>query len=214
MKKEHIIKKIKIAVLSLLIVSNSLLAQNWDINLLKNINPKNPNSGYWKTTSGSIYWASGATAIGTLAYGFIADDQNAQHNGYEVLISSAVGFAFTESMKAVIKRERPQDKYPNEVFVNSKTTGYAFPSGHASSAFALATTLTVQYHKRYISVPAYLWAGSVGYSRIYLGKHYPTDVLAGAIVGAGSSYLSHILSNKLFNRKKQIIISENKIILY
>jgi len=53
-------------------------------------------------------------------------------------------------------------------------------------AFATATTLSIPYKKWYVTVPAYVWASSVGYSGRYLGRHFPSDVLAGAAEGIGS----------------------------
>jgi undecaprenyl-diphosphatase len=58
--------------------------------------------------------------------------------------------------------------------------------------------MSIQYKKWYVVVPAFAWAGSVGYSRLYLGEHYPTDVFAGAAIGIGSAYLSEWLNKKLF----------------
>lgn len=179
-------------------------AQNIDIDILKGINPQNPSSPVWKAASGSVDWVAGAITFGTVGYGFIKKDKAIQQNGYELLITSGINFATTAILKIVFDRTRPADKYPGQVFVNSTTTGKSFPSGHTSEVFAVATTLTLQYKKWYVVVPAYLWAGCVGYSRMYLGKHYPSDVLAGAIVGAGSSWLSHIITNKLFRNKKSL----------
>ena len=68
-------------------------------------------------------------------------------------------------------------------------------------AFATATTLTLECKKWYVAVPAYAWAAGVGYSRMYLGEHYPSDVIAGAVVGAGSAWLSHWATQKLFHKK-------------
>lgn len=45
------------------------------------------------------------------------------------------------------------------------------------------------YPKWYVIAPAFLWAGSVSYSRMYLGVHYPTDVAAGAALGVGSTFI-------------------------
>jgi undecaprenyl-diphosphatase len=53
-----------------------------------------------------------------------------------------------------------------------------------------------------VVVPAYAWAAGVGYSRMYLGQHYPTDVLAGAAIGIGSAYLSNWLNKKYFAKHK------------
>lgn len=181
------------------LISTNLFAQNPDIDLLKFINPRNPNSSYWKNTSTSAYWVSGGVAIGTLIYGLANDNEQAKHNAYETLISIGSAELVTELFKYTINRTRPADRYPNEVFVTSPSHKYSFPSGHTSLAFATATTLSLQYHKWYITVPAYLWAGSVGYSRMYLGKHYPTDVLGGAAVGMGGAYAGHWLNKKIFS---------------
>jgi membrane-associated phospholipid phosphatase len=146
-------------------------------------------------------FVSGAASIGTLAYALIEKDQVLQHKSYEVLIAIGTNIVLTHGIKAMVNRVRPADQYPNDVFILTTTSGHSFPSGHTSLAFATATSLTLAYKKWYIAVPAYLWAGSMGYSRMYLGKHYPSDVLAGAVVGAGSSMLSHWLSKKLFQPK-------------
>ena len=75
-------------------------------------------------------------------------------------------------MKEIIGRKRPLD----EVVGNP-----AFPSGHTAYAFAGATLLGNRYPK--LRIPLYIGAGVVGFTRIYLGRHYLSDVIAGAAVG-------------------------------
>jgi undecaprenyl-diphosphatase len=67
--------------------------------------------------------------------------------------------------------------------------------------------LSIHFKKWYVIVPAYAWATSVGYSRMYLGEHYPTDVLVGAAIGTGSAYLSKWLYKKMFETKKKKDVS-------
>ena len=75
-------------------------------------------------------------------------------------------------MKEIIGRKRPLD----DVVGNP-----AFPSGHTAYAFAGATLLAARYPK--LRIPLYIGAGLVGVTRIYLGRHYASDVIAGAAVG-------------------------------
>lgn len=79
---------------------------------------------------------------------------------------------------------------------------YSMPSGHTSTAFATATSLSLAYPKWYVVAPSFVWAGAIGYSRMHLGVHYPSDVLAGAIVGSGSAYLTY-KANQWINKKRK-----------
>ena len=89
-------------------------------------------------------------------------------------------------------------KCTTEFFLQHSETEESFPSGHATLAFATATTLALEYKKWYVVVPAYLWAAGSGFSRLYLGEHYTTDVIGGAVIGTGSAFISHWITHKIF----------------
>ncbi len=63
---------------------------------------------------------------------------------------------------------------------------FGFVSSHATNHFSLAVFLAILFYKRlkYFTIPILLWAAFISYSRIYLGVHYPGDVIGGAILGA------------------------------
>lgn len=117
------------------------------------------------------------------------------------LTETAVASTFvTFALKYSIKRDRPYVATPDLKALGSPRDP-SFPSGHTSVAFATATSLYLAYPKWYVAVPAYAWAASVGYSRMYLGVHYPSDVLAGAVIGAGSAWLLYKANKWLFKKK-------------
>lgn len=172
-------------------------AQNWDIDLLRDINPQNPNSFVWKGFSASAYPVSIAVPVGIWVDGAIEHDKKKKIQAYEIAGSVVIAAGATAVMKLAFDRERPYQKYTG-VYPYKYEDGQSFPSGHTSVAFATATSIALEYKKWYIVVPAYAWAAGVGYSRLYLGEHYPTDVIGAAVTGAGSAFISHWISKKIF----------------
>jgi membrane-associated phospholipid phosphatase len=112
--------------------------------------------------------------------------------------SAAAATFITYGMKYSFKRSRPYMKLPE--LSSSSANSPSFPSGHTSVAFSTATSLFLAYKKWYVAVPAFTYAASVGYSRMYLGVHYPSDVLAGAVIGAGSAWLMYKANKWLFKK--------------
>ena len=193
----------KITYKSILIITGCFLftnfsvAQNWEVNWLNNINPDHPNSNFQINVSKSVYPLSLATPLTMLSVGLIKKDKSLQQKSFKIIGSLLINTAITQGLKYTINRQRPYDAYQSLIHPYNIETDPSFPSGHTSTAFALATSLSLQYKKWYVVVPAFAWATSVGYSRLYLGEHYPTDVFAGAAIGIGSAYLSNWLTKKL-----------------
>jgi membrane-associated phospholipid phosphatase len=77
------------------------------------------------------------------------------------------------------------------IFKWSVGGGFSFPSGHTTEAFAAATALTFLFPKWRVAVPAFCWASLVAFSRVFLGVHYPFDILGGIAIGTASSYVLH-----------------------
>ena len=102
-------------------------------------------------------------------------------------------------IKNLVARTRPFDVNTAVQLLVAKPRDYSFPSGHTASAFALATSLCIKYPKWYVIAPSALWACSVGVSRMNEGVHYPSDVLAGAAIGAGCAIVN-IYVNRWLNR--------------
>ncbi len=85
------------------------------------------------------------------------------------------------ALRQAIGRERPPLVYPEpKPLVDVPHTG-AFPSGHASTAFACATVLA--WASPRLRVPAFVLAAAIAWSRVYVGVHWPLDVLGGALLG-------------------------------
>jgi undecaprenyl-diphosphatase len=112
-------------------------------------------------------------------------ERTAQSNaGIYLLVSMLTTQWITQTIKILINRARPNTQGRSINFANIPLKNYSFPSGHTAAAFSLATALS---NITPFLALLYMLASTVAVSRIYLGVHYPSDVLAGMIIGTAAS---------------------------
>jgi membrane-associated phospholipid phosphatase len=193
--------KIIIACLLFLALSFLAFSQNADINLLKSIN-LNRNRNFdstFRLITNSVSPISVGFSVLVLSIGLIKKDSAIRFKGIFIAGTILVASLTSTILKYSVNRPRP---FVTHSFIEKITLGGnpSFPSGHTSDAFAIATSLSIAFPKWYVIAPTFLWAGFVGYSRMDLGVHYPSDVLAGALVGTGSAFLCmYIISRPSLN---------------
>lgn len=103
-------------------------------------------------------------------------------------------------LKHVFQRVRPSADIPAINLLISKPLSYSFPSGHAASSFAAAGVLA-KYVKKY-AIEFFVMAALIAFSRLYLYVHYPSDVLAGMILGIACSKVAIYTFNKVYKESK------------
>jgi len=106
-------------------------------------------------------------------------------NGFLVFALCAAGFIISDNSVDILKnlfaRPRPCSELQNVRLLVPCLGSFSFPSGHASTSFAMASVIGYLFRRG--AVPAFLIAVLVAFSRIYVGVHYPSDVLGGAFLG-------------------------------
>lgn len=155
----------------------------------------------FKGTSNTAYMVNVAAPAGMLIVGLAKHDPVLKKQALYTSGALVLNTLLTHSLKRIVHRQRPY-MIDTLIIKRSSGGGYSFPSGHTSSAFNTATMLSMYYPKWYVIVPAYTWAGLVGYGRIYQGVHYPTDVIAGALIGSGTAVATFYAQKWLERRHK------------
>lgn len=97
-------------------------------------------------------------------------------------------FLCNRLLKPLVARPRPFSADPSAALLIERPGGYSFPSGHTGASFAAAAALYFEGNRLWR--PATVLAGLIGFSRMYLFVHYPSDVLAGALLGILTGWLS------------------------
>jgi len=179
----------------------ALLSQNADIELLRKCySPETlPSDGFFKGVSNSTMAVIAGVPVAMGIVGLLKPDDEMTKHACFLAAGSAVNYVVTYSLKYGVDRPRPYETYA-DIVPKAMEDSPSFPSGHTSGAFTTATYVSLAYPRWYVIVPSYAWATTVGYSRLHLGVHYPSDVFAGAIIGAGSAYLSYKANKWLTKR--------------
>lgn len=102
---------------------------------------------------------------------------------------AATDFLTASVIKPQVKRVRPCNEVTLKEHINTRVrcgSGYSFPSAHAANHFAMGVFLLVLFYRKWkpIIPLALLWAASISYAQVYVGVHYPIDVLSGALLGS------------------------------
>lgn len=182
MKTKFLLPVLFLLLLGLLLSATSIPAESIDGKLYKLLH-----DSYRSPTLDVVMKA--ATHLGSSESGlclclmFSTYGNNYQKQTAKLAFASMAATAIVaKALKVSVNRKRPKGTCSN---FNS-----SFPSGHATGSFAIATILANRY-SRY-RVLSYAVASIVGLSRIYLGRHYPSDVFAGALLGyVGSRLVVH-----------------------
>lgn len=175
--------------------------QNWDINTVHRVNSWDGKfiRNYNKVISRTEPYVAIGVPVVMAVTAWAKHDKQLLKDAVYVGTSVAGAFVVTYGMKYLVDRQRPYERYPDRVHAYSHENSPSFPSGHTATAFALATSLSVKYPKWYVIAPSAVWACSVGVSRMNEGVHYPSDVLAGAAIGAGCA-VANIYINRWLNK--------------
>lgn len=190
----------------ILLIPAVSLPQNFDINLLKSINSGETlkSDKYFRFISNSDAYVVFGTPVIMAGAGLIREDDEMVRNACVIAAAAILNVGVTNALKYTIRRDRPWITWP-DIVNKSDSDGPSLPSSHTSTAFATATSLSLAYPEWYIIVPSFTYAGTVAYSRMHLGAHYPSDVAAGALVGAGCAYLTFKVNKALQNKNKRRI---------
>lgn len=137
----------------------------------------------------------GAVWLAIGAVGYALDGERREQ--WRGAMGTVLGvYALNTAIKLVVRRRRP--KLPDLPPLTSTPTQLSFPSAHASTSFAGALAYT---RLGLPAVPLYALAKGLAMSRLYLGVHYPSDVLAGALLG---TFVAALATNSSADRGAQV----------
>jgi undecaprenyl-diphosphatase len=195
-----------IFILLIVLIAAVLLSSvfyNYDSNIVIYINSyRNPAMDWLfliiTNIAGTLTYVVAALA---LLISFIKHFKSIKTKLRAIALAAALSGLLATALKHVIHRVRPQDVYLT-IRDLGPGGGWSFPSGHSCDAFVLAAILSLVYPKKRLIIPVYCWATAVGFSRMYLGVHYPSDVLGGVLIGSSMALLAYYICT--FRRVKSV----------
>ncbi|MFI5264920.1 MAG: phosphatase PAP2 family protein [Candidatus Kapaibacterium sp.] len=180
-----------------------------DISLLRQINVNRftalDSAFIFITKSGPIIAA--CIPLAFIIIGFLKKKKTIWLEGFMIATPYLLAVVILNILKEIVQRPRPFTEY-SYIQKLSEGGSSSFPSGHTSDVFAIAMIMSLFFPRIGVIIPMFLWAALVGYSRMDLGVHYPSDVLAGAILGAGCALFCNWMFRRYRNRDIGAVLDE------
>ncbi len=190
----------------LIVFSVPLSAQPLEVKVLSSLNAGN--KPQWdkamQFTSHSVYAALPLSFSTAWLIEYKKNKKVLNQNAWSSAGAIGLAVGVSTTVKFLVDRPRPFVTYATTITQRDPYVGpHSFPSGHTTAAFVSATVWSLSANKWYVTAIAYSYASLVGYSRLRLGVHYPSDVLTGACLGIGSGYLSWYVVKQIYKRHEQ-----------
>ena len=139
------------------------------------------------------WWVLGGLGVFLIASAYFRKDIKKASRMVIIALSAGIlsRFVFTEAIRFFYNRPRPFEVLNDIYQLVVHSGGGSFPSGHAAFFFALAAGVFIFY--RWWGVLFFAFAVSISAGRVIVGIHWPSDILAGAIIGIASAYLVYYI---------------------
>ncbi len=112
-------------------------------------------------------------------------------------------------LKNVIARVRPYEAIESLTRIIGAQSDFSFPSGHSGASFAVAVVIFMEMPKKY-GIPAVILAFLIALSRLYVGVHYPSDVIAGIATGTVYAVICVMVYRKFFKDRRSAVSEQNE----
>ncbi len=163
----------------LILLTPHLKAENIDHYISRRIREDFSSPNMDKVMNGFSDIGSNRVSLGVLVGLYTLGDERLQESTKLSTFSVAGATVACMVLKYMVNRERPTGT------TNRYNT--SFPSSHATGAFAFSYVMSKRHPK--VAIPLYLTASTICFSRVYLGRHYVSDVIAGSILGIAAGWI-------------------------
>ena len=177
---------------------------NWDIQVLNKIRevcttPWLDSIMIGITTLGDVGFIWILLGFLFIAIGCIRNNKFFKKGGFSIMLALTINLIICNIiLKPMVGRMRPYDLLEYEILING-LSDFSFPSGHTSASFAAATVL-YRMNKKW-GVVGFIFASLMGFTRVYLGVLFPTDVLGGVVIGIFSGWVGIALYGKIMKNR-------------